>query len=71
MKRVDGGRGPADPIAVRMMLTWNALAGWTFLCPGPEIVTKDGGHTHKPRWRHTSGEEKFYESQAARGIVFP
>jgi hypothetical protein len=60
----------SDVLAVRIMLAWNALAGWTFICPGPEIPV-DGGHIHRPRWVGPGGERKFYESQAARGIVFP
>jgi len=60
-----------DPIAVRIMLWHNVLADWRFDCPGPEIPRPDGRHHHRPRWVGPGGEEKFYESQAARGIVFP
>jgi hypothetical protein len=58
-------------IVVKIMLAHNACAGWEFECPGPEIPDPGGGHTHRPRWVGPGGEEKSYESQAARGIVFP
>lgn len=64
-------RGGRQPLVVRMMLAHNALHGWEFLCPGPEIPHQDKGHIHWPHWRGPGGELKFYESQAARGIVFP
>jgi len=60
-----------QPVSVRVMLGHNALAGWEFLCPGPEIHHPDGGHTHQPHWRGPGGEVKHYATQQARGIVWP
>ncbi len=60
-----------NSLVVRVMLAVNAQAGWNFYCPGPEIPHPDGGHTHRPFWLGPNNEEKVYESQQARGIVFP
>jgi hypothetical protein len=59
-------------LVVRMMLAWNVRGGWDFLDPGPEIPDlMRGGHTHWPHWRSGEGKFRAYESQRARGIVFP
>ena len=67
-------------LVIKMMLAHNAMAGWEFECPGPEIPAlpaighphPDGSPTSRPCWvAKAKNDAMVFESQLARGIVFP